>query len=131
VIDHLSTYASDYLATKAFYTAALEPLGYGLEHEMVTSWDVEFPERRCCAFGPPGKTAFWVIEVKQTYTPRHVAFVAPDRAAVASFHTAALAAGATDHGAPGLRPAYHAHYFGAFVLDPDGNNVEAVCHVPA
>ena len=130
MIDHLSTYAADYPATKAFYQAALRPLGYGLEHEMVTSWDAEFPERRACAFGPPGKSVFWVIETRITYTPRHLAFAAPDRAAVAAFHAAGLAAGGSDHGAPGPRPIYHEHYFGAFVLDPDGNNVEAVCHAP-
>ena len=60
----------------------------------------------------------------------HVAFSAPDRATVAAFHRAALAAGGTDNGPPGLRPHYHANYYGAFVLDPDGNNIEAVCHLP-
>jgi catechol 2,3-dioxygenase-like lactoylglutathione lyase family enzyme len=73
---------------------------------------------------------FWVIEVKQPASPRHVAFTASDRKAVAAFHAAALRVGAKDNGAPGPRPKYHAHYFGAFVLDPDGNNVEAVCHAP-
>lgn len=131
MIDHLSTYAKDYPATKAFYEVTLPTLGYGLQHEMVATWDVEFPERRCCAFGPPGKPAFWVIETRQDVTPRHVAFLAPDRAAVAAFHEAGLGAGGNDHGAPGLRPAYHEHYFGAFLLDPDDNNVEAVCHTPA
>ena len=130
MIDHLSTYATDYAATKAFYEAALAPLGYALEHEMVTTWDEAFPERRACAFGPPGKSAFWVIETKLDVTPRHVAFAAPSRDAVAAFHEAALGAGGADHGSPGLRPLYHEHYFGAFALDPDGNNVEAVCHQP-
>lgn len=130
MIDHLSTYATNYRATKAFYEAALEPLGYSVEHEMVTTWDEDFLERRICAFGPPGKAAFWVIEVKQAASPRHVAFSAPDRASVAAFYQAALRAGGKDHGAPGLRPIYHEHYFGAFALDPDGNNVEAVCHAP-
>jgi catechol 2,3-dioxygenase-like lactoylglutathione lyase family enzyme len=128
VIDHLSSYATGYAATKAFYEAALRPLGYGLQHEMVTSWDEAFPERRCCAFGPPGRSVFWVIETRSPVEPRHVAFAAPDRPAVVAFHEAALHAGGRDHGAPGLRPIYHEHYFGAFVLDPDGNNVEAVCH---
>ena len=72
-----------------------------------------------------------MVEAKQAYTPRHLAFLAPDRAAVAAFHEAALRAGGKDHGAPGPRPIYHEHYYGAFVLDPDGNNVEAVCHAPA
>lgn len=130
MIDHLSTYATDYSATKAFYDAALRPLGYSIQHEMVAAWDPEFPERQICAFGPPGKACFWVIEVKQTASPRHVAFSAPDRSSVAAFFEAALRAGGKDNGAPGPRPIYHEHYFGAFVLDPDGNNVEAVCHSP-
>ena len=96
---------------------------------MVTTWDTEFPERRCCAWGPD-RAVFWVIEVREAVDPRHLAFTAPDRETVAAFHKAALAAGGRDNGAPGLRPAYHEHYFGAFVLDPDGNNVEAVCHQP-
>ena len=131
MIDHLSTYAADYGATKSFYEAALAPLGYGVQHEMVTSWDEAFPERRCCAFGPAGRTVFWVIETKQVVSPRHVAFAAADRGAVSAFHEAGLRAGGRDHGAPGPRPVYHEHYFGAFLLDPDGNNVEAVCHAPA
>ncbi len=133
MIDHLSSYATDFAATRRFYQAALAPLGYGVQAEMVTDWDPEFPERRCCAFGPDGRTVFWVIEIREgreRVEARHVAFSAPDRASVAAFHKAALTAGGRDHGAPGLRPAYHEHYFGAFALDPDGNNVEAVCHAP-
>jgi catechol 2,3-dioxygenase-like lactoylglutathione lyase family enzyme len=130
MIDHLSTYATDYPRTKAFYEAALGPLGYGLEHETVASWDAEFPERRFCAFGPSGKAVFWVVETRVVYTPRHLAFTASDRAPVAAFHTAALGAGGRENGTPGPRPIYHEHYYGAFVLDPDGNNVEAVCHTP-
>jgi catechol 2,3-dioxygenase-like lactoylglutathione lyase family enzyme len=131
MIDHLSTYATGYAATKEFYEAALRPLGYSLQREMVTTWDGEFPERQICAFGPAGKSVFWIIEVKQAASPRHVAFSAPDRSSVAAFHEAALRAGGKDNGAPGPRPIYHEHYFGAFVVDPDGNNVEAVCHTPA
>src|SRR5262245_42656168 len=131
MIDHLSTYATAYAATKEFYQAALRPLGYTLQHEMVTTWDTEFPLRRICAFGPHAKSIFWIIEVKQAASPRHVAFSAPDRSSVAAFHEAALRSGGKDNGSPGPRPIYHEHYFGAFVLDPDGNNVEAVCHSPA
>lgn len=130
MIDHLSTYATDYAATRAFYEAALDALGYGVQSEMVTTWDPEFPERRVCSFGPPDKSVFWVIEVKEPASPRHIAFAAADRASVAAFYQAALRAGGKDHGAPGPRPVYHEHYFGAFALDPDGNNVEAVCHTP-
>ena len=130
MIDHLSTYATDYSATKAFYEACLGALGYGVQSEMVATWDREFPDRHCCAFGPAGRSVFWVIQTKQSVSPRHVAFSAADRTSVAVFHEAALRAGGRDNGAPGLRPVYHEHYFGAFVVDPDGNNVEAVCHAP-
>lgn len=129
MIDHMSTYATDFEASKRFYDAVLPPLGPTLCMEMVASWDEEFPERRMCAWGP-GRPQFWVVETKVTYTPRHFAFAAVDRAAVDAFHAAALATGAEDFGAPGPRPIYHADYYGGFALDPDGNNVEAVCHAP-
>ena len=128
MIDHLSSYAIDFPAARSFYLAALAPLGYGIQHEMVASWDTGFPTRRACAFGPPGKSCFWVIETKQQVTPRHTAFAARDRGGVRAFYDAGLAAGGRDNGAPGLRPIYHEHYYGAFLLDPDGNDVEAVCH---
>lgn len=131
MIDHLSFYATDYAASKAFYEAVLSSLGYGLAMEFQATWDPEFPERWMCAFGPPGKAVFWVIQVKAPASPRHVAFSAKDRASVDAFHRAALKAGGKDNGAPGARPHYHPNYYGAFALDPDGNNVEAVCHAPA
>ena len=130
MIDHLSTYGTDFEASKRFYDAVLTTLEHSLQMEMVASWDEAFPERRMCAWGP-GRPQFWLVETKVEYTPRHFAFAAPDRAAVDAFHAAAMATGAPDHGAPGLRPIYHADYYGAFALDPDGNNVEAVCHAPA
>jgi catechol 2,3-dioxygenase-like lactoylglutathione lyase family enzyme len=130
MIDHLGTYATDYAATRRFYEAAFTPLGHALQTESVTTWDTDWPTRRMCAFGPPRRFIFWVIEVRTPATPRHMAFTAPDRGAVDAFYRAALAAGGRDHGPPGLRPQYHAQYYGAFVLDPDGNNVEAVCHRP-
>ncbi len=130
MIDHLTTYATDYPATKAFYIAVLGALGYGLDREMVTTWDPEFPTRRMCAFGPPDKPVFWIAEVREPATPRHCAFTAANHAAVDAFHAAGLTAGGCDNGRPGLRPAYHASYYGAFAIDPDGNNVEAVCHAP-
>jgi catechol 2,3-dioxygenase-like lactoylglutathione lyase family enzyme len=129
MIDHLSSYALDYPATRAFYDAAMESLGYALQIEMVTTWDAEFPERRMCAWGP-GQSVFWLIETKEKVSPRHFALSARDRSAVDAFHQATLAAGGRDGGAPGLRPIYHADYYAAFVLDPDENNVEAVCHLP-
>lgn len=126
VIHHLSTYATDFEATKRFYEAALAPLGFGVVMELTSTWDPDHPTRRMAAFGPPQRPVLWVTEVKTAASPRHVAFVAKSPAAVEAFHRAALAIGAKDNGAPGPRPQYSPGYFGAFVLDPDGNNVEAV-----
>lgn len=131
MIDHLSTYATDYLATRDFYCAVLAELGYPMQIEMVAEWNADFPTQRMCAFGSDGQLTFWVIETRTAASPRHIAFSAADRAAVAAFHAAALAHGGRDNGGPGLRPHYHAHYYGTFAFDPDGNNVEAVCHRPA
>jgi len=132
MIDHLSTYTTDFPAAQRLYDAALEPLGYARVAEMVASWDTGFPTRRLCAYGPPGKPVLWLIEVppKDKATPRHLALAASSRPAVDAFYRAALRAGGTDNGPPGLRPLYHENYYGAFVFDPDGNNVEAVCHAP-
>ncbi len=130
MIDHLSTYATDFDSTKAFYSAVLAKLGYSVQAEMVFDADPDLPGRRACAFGPSGRPVFWVVEVLELSTPRHVAFAAQDRACVAAFHAAGLLAGGEDLGAPGPRPIYHENYFGAFLTDPDGNNVEAVCHTP-
>ena len=130
MIDHISTYATDYEATRRFYVEALGELGYGLHMEFVAEWNPDFPTQRLCAFGPRERPVFWVIEVREPATPRHVAFSAESREAVGRFHEEGLAHGGQDNGGPGLRPNYHEHYFGAFVLDPDGNNVEAVCHLP-
>ncbi|WP_372869974.1 VOC family protein [Shewanella sp.] len=128
MIDHMSTYATNYTATRDFYIAAFAPLKYPMLFEEMASLDNDWPTRRMCAFGPDNKPIFWVIEVKSPATPRHTAFVAANRSAVADFYHAGLASGGQDNGAPGLRPIYHEHYYGAFLLDPDGNNVEAVCH---
>ncbi|MCH7829965.1 MAG: VOC family protein [Proteobacteria bacterium] len=128
MIDHLSTYAIDFAATKNFYVATLAELGYSLQTEMTFDADPDFPGRRACVFGPAGRSVFWVVEVRESSSPRHIAFAAESREAVAEFHLAGLTAGGEDFGAPGLRPNYHENYFGAFLTDPDGNNVEAVCH---
>ena len=130
MIDHMSSYATDFPATRAFYEAALGALGIGVQMEMTFDQDPDLPGRRACAFGPAGRPVFWVIEAGEPYSPRHVAFEAAGRAAVDAFHRAGLAAGGADHGAPGPRPEYHEHYYGGFLTDPDGNNVEAVCHRP-
>jgi catechol 2,3-dioxygenase-like lactoylglutathione lyase family enzyme len=84
-----------------------------------------------CGFGRQGKPDFWIAQRGTPQTDVHVAFVSPDRGTVDRFHAAALAAGGEDNGAPGLRPHYHEHYYAAFVHDPDGNNIEAVCHAPS
>ena len=128
MIDHVSTYATDFAATRAFYDAVLSALGYERNVDMVTEWDPEWPSRHICAYGPGKRPMFWVSEVREAASPRHVAFAAADKDAVAAFHEAALAHGGRDNGAPGPRPHYHAGYYGAFALDPDGNNVEAVFH---
>jgi catechol 2,3-dioxygenase-like lactoylglutathione lyase family enzyme len=117
VLDHVAFLVSDMAASRRFYLAALAPLGFRLLYE----------NDACAAFGTQGHDDF-AICADQPTTRAHVAFISPDRAAVDAFHAAALAAGGRDNGAPGLRPEYHAGYYGAFVLDPDGNNVEAVHH---
>jgi catechol 2,3-dioxygenase-like lactoylglutathione lyase family enzyme len=108
----------------------LAPLGYAVVME-VTERETGPGGYQGCGFGPPRKPAFWVGTGARPGTGTHVAFVAPDRGAVDAFHATAMGAGATDNGAPGLRPHYHPDYYAAFVIDPDGNNVEAVCHAPA
>lgn len=121
MIDHIGLVVSSGERSQAFYAQALAPLGYGLVETHAGA----------AAFGPPDMPLFWIYEGKSPHRNVHVALVAADRDSVDRFHAAALAAGATDNGPPGLRPEYHEHYYGAFVLDPDGNNIEAVCHRPA
>ncbi len=130
MLDHISTYAKDYVSTRKFYEAAFTPLGYTVQAEFVVEWDADFPTRRCCAFGEDGKASYWIIETKETVSPRHIAFAAKSRAEVDEFYKLGLANGGEDNGEPGLRPVYHEHYYGAFLLDPDGNNTEAVSHLP-
>jgi catechol 2,3-dioxygenase-like lactoylglutathione lyase family enzyme len=120
MLDHLALGVRDLAASKAFYEAALAPLGFGVVMERPGS----------VAFGPAARPVFW-LNAREPSANVHVAFAAAQRRDVDAFHAAALAAGARDNGAPGVRPHYHPHYYGAFVLDPDGNNAEAVCHTPA
>ncbi|MEX2253759.1 MAG: VOC family protein [Thermoleophilaceae bacterium] len=124
MLDHLGLNVSDYDAAKAFYERALAPLG------LEVLWE---PIPNACGFGDPEvkKPFFWIATRGPAQTEVHVAFAAEDRETVDAFHAAALAAGATDNGPPGVREIYHPDYYGAFVLDLDGNNVEAVCHKPA
>ncbi len=117
MIDHIGIQVTDLDRSVAFYTQALAPLGYTL----VKRWE------QFAGFGVAGKAEFWIGTGKPT-NKIHVAFRARGRADVRAFHGAAIAAGGTDNGGPGLREVYHPNYYGAFVLDPDGHNVEAVCH---
>jgi catechol 2,3-dioxygenase-like lactoylglutathione lyase family enzyme len=129
ILDHFGINVSSYGRSKAFYEKALAPLGIQLVMEYGTA----------CGFGRDGKPDFWIgegitkfqkAEHLKVITPVHVAFVARSRAEVEAFHKAALAAGGTDNGPPGVRKEYHPNYYGAFVLDPDGHNIEAVIHTP-
>ena len=129
MIDHVGFPVSDYARAKAFYTQALAPLGYTVVMEVTAQQNPSGSP--AVGFGKDGKPDFWIGGEGGLARPLHVAIATRDRASVDAFHRAALAAGATDHGAPGLRPHYHSHYYAAFVLDPDGHNIEAVCHVPA
>jgi catechol 2,3-dioxygenase-like lactoylglutathione lyase family enzyme len=119
MLDHIVINVSDLAASKAFYERALAPLGI--------STQLEFPGT--AGLGKNGKPAFW-LRPGGGQEHVHVAFVATDRATVDAFHEAALAAGGGDNGGPGVREIYHPTYYGAFVLDPDGHNIEAVCHGP-
>jgi catechol 2,3-dioxygenase-like lactoylglutathione lyase family enzyme len=129
MIDHVGFPVSDYARSKFFYEKALAPLGYALVME-VTAAQTESGSP-AAGFGIGGKPDFWIGGEGGLSKPLHVAIAANDRSAVDAFYRAALAAGGKDNGAPGLRPQYHPNYYGAFVLDPDGHNIEAVCHVPA
>jgi catechol 2,3-dioxygenase-like lactoylglutathione lyase family enzyme len=120
MFDHVGVNVRDYERSRAFYEQALAPLGF--------EKTAEFEEWKAAAFGPQGKHGFWVAQREPYGTGTHVAFTVDDRAAVDAFHAAGLAAGGTDNGAPGIREHYHPTYYAAFVLDPDDNNIEAVCH---
>lgn len=120
MLDHVIISVSDISASRAFYEQALAPLDYQIVMEHGDG----------CAFGVMQKPDFFIRQGESVKPPVHVAFTARNREAVDAFHAAALAAGGTDHGAPGLRPDYHPDYYGAFVLDPDGHNIESVCHRP-
>ena len=128
MIDHTGVGVSDGKRSQKFYQAALAPLGYKILMEV----PLEFTGGALVfGMGVPPKPDCWVHEGTPQKPHVHVAFVAPNRAAVDAFYKAALAAGGTDNGPPGLRPHYHKDYYGGFVLDLDGHNIEAVCHAPA
>ena len=123
MLDHVSIQCADVAASAAFYEAALAPVG-GVRM-------MDFGE--VIAFGVPPQPDFWLgpLEAGAGFRESHIAFVAPNRDAVDAFHAAAVAAGAESLHEPRVWPEYHPNYYGAFVRDPDGNNVEAVCHEPA
>ena len=117
MIDHIKLFVRDVERSETFYERALQPLGYRVMFKpapAVVGMGRDWPD-------------FWIAAIEDP-TTAHVAFRADSRQLVDAFHEAALAAGGRDNGAPGLRPQYHEHYYGGFILDPDGNNIEAVCH---
>jgi catechol 2,3-dioxygenase-like lactoylglutathione lyase family enzyme len=118
MFDHIGFGVTNYEASKAFFLKALEPLGIGIVME----------GEHGLGIGPKGKPALWMYQSDAKPAPLHLAFTAVNREQVQEFYAAALRAGAKDNGAPGLRPDYHPNYYGAFVIGPDGHNVEAVCH---
>ena len=120
MFDHVGVRVKDMVSSKLFYTAALAPLGLSVQYE----------DKAFTGFGPKGAPGLWLMGQSEKGGPAHVALAAKDRAAVNAFHAAAIGAGGKDNGKPGLRPEYSANYYGAFVIDPDGNNIEAVCHSP-
>jgi len=127
MLDHVGFAVADHARSRAFYVAALAPLGFVPVMDLTKEQTGDYAGT---GFGPPGRPHFSISAGATLGGPVHVAFTAPNRAAVDAFHKAAIAAGARDNGAPGLRPHYHENYYGAFVFDPDGHNVEAVCHAP-
>jgi catechol 2,3-dioxygenase-like lactoylglutathione lyase family enzyme len=121
MLDHIGVAVSDIAASRRFYDAALGVLGFSVVMEYAPALGYGFDQRPYLWLEPEGRYG--------SGKPMHIAFHATDRTRVDAFHAAGLAAGGRDNGAPGLRP-YHEQYYGAFLLDPDGNNVEAVCHLP-
>ncbi|HYB90524.1 MAG TPA: VOC family protein [Candidatus Binataceae bacterium] len=122
MIDHIGLKVTNFERSRQFYAKALEPLGYRAEYDD--------PKNKAAGFGSKGALDLWIGEAVPAARV-HIALRGPNRAAVRQFHEAAIAAGGKDNGAPGLRTEYTPTYYAAFVLDPDGNNLEVVCHEPA
>lgn len=120
MFDHVGIGVTNLAASKSFFLKALQPLGVAVAMEGPYG----------VGMGQNGKPSLWLSETKERPAPLHLAFTAANRKQVDEFYKAAMAAGGKDNGAPGLRPHYHADYYGAFVIGPDGHNVEAVCHKP-
>jgi len=123
MFDHVKFGVSNYAASKAFFLAALEPLGVAVVSEGTPTYGVELCQ-------PGGKVSLCPFQTEEQPAHLHLAFAADSRSQVDAFYRAALEAGGRDNGAPGLRPNYHASYYAAFVIGPDGHNIEAVCHAP-
>jgi catechol 2,3-dioxygenase-like lactoylglutathione lyase family enzyme len=122
ILDHIGLSVSDYESSKSFFTMALAPIAIAIALAMeIHGW---------AGFGRAGQAQFWFGVGPGPQGPMHIAFAAQDRAQVQAFRKAALAAGATDNGGPGVRTIYHPNYYGAFVIGPDEHNIEAVCHTP-
>jgi catechol 2,3-dioxygenase-like lactoylglutathione lyase family enzyme len=122
MFDHVKFGVSDYAASKAFFLKALEPLGVAVVSEGVPTYGVEL--------SAGGTTSLCLFQTEEKPAPLHLAFTAANRQQVDAFYRAALQAGGNDNGAPGLRAHYHANYYAAFIIGPDGHNIEAVCHAP-
>jgi catechol 2,3-dioxygenase-like lactoylglutathione lyase family enzyme len=123
MLDHITFGVVDFERSIAFYDKALAPLGVG----KLGVFGREDTGGRMAGYGDAGRPWFWLLDRAVTSGPLHVAFAAPDRASVDAFYAAAIAAGGIDNGPPGVRAQYHPNYYGAFVMDPDGKNIEAVC----
>jgi catechol 2,3-dioxygenase-like lactoylglutathione lyase family enzyme len=134
MIDHTGVIASDFPKSKAFYAAALGAIGIAVVKEFPASVT---GNTDVAGYGAPKTSTqglspeFWLARGEPGSIPVHIAFRVSSRALVDAFYNAAIAAGGRDNGAPGLRPQYHPNYYGAFVLDPDGHNIEAVCREAA
>ena len=127
MIDHTGVQVSNYAASRAFYSQALAAIGYSVVMELpfaVTK------RADVAGFGIAPKPDFWIASGSPNVPPLHVAFRVDDRAKVDAFYKAGMAAGGRDNGGPGIRPHYHENYYAAFVFDPDGHNIEVVCHSP-
>ena len=128
MLDHIGIRTTQFAASNAFYQSVMAALGGGQKMQVPLEYTGGM---HVLGFGRD-MPVFWLTEVDAAVngSPQHIAFSARSRAEVDAFHKAALAAGGRDNGAPGLRPQYHPDYYGAFAFDPDGNNVEGVCHKP-
>lgn len=128
MIDHTGVIVSDFDKSKAFYQTALAAIGYSLIHEFSAAVT---GHTDVAGFGENGKADFWISRGTPNQPQMHVAFRVDERRRVDAFHAAALQAGGRDNGRPGIRAHFHADYYGAFALDPDGHNIETVCHRPS